>query len=167
MRYTIKHSFDIDEQNFWDKLFFDEAYNKALFADHLKFGYQVLQYDREPDGSVRRRVECTPPIELPAVVKKVVGESTAYVEDGRFDPKTRRFTVDIVPKVGADMSKNRAVLWVEARGPKRCERIVDIDSTVKVFAVGKVIEAFIEKQTRATYDAAAAFTQKWIAEKGL
>jgi hypothetical protein len=168
VRYTIRHTFKIDADTFWNKLFFDPAYNDALFAQHLRFPtYRVLELEHKPDGSVHRRVECAPPTEIPAVAKKVVGDSTSYVEDGRFDPKTQRFTVQVTPKIGADKIKTQVTLWVEARGPKQIERLVEVDNTVKVFGVGKVLEAFIEKQTRATYDTAAAFTADWIAKQGL
>jgi hypothetical protein len=168
VRYTISHVFEIGADGFWDKLFFDPEYNQALFADHLKFNtYRVLELDKRPDGSVHRRVECAPPIELPAVAKKVVGDSTSYVEDGQFDPKTRRFSVVVVPKVGADKIKTRVTLWVEPRGDERVERFAEVDNSVNVFGIGKLVEAFIEKQTRVTYDAAAAFTNAWIKQKSL
>ena len=168
MRYTIKHTFDTDVDTFWNKLFFDAEYNNALFQGHLKFtAYRVLEIDKRPDGSVHRRVECAPPIELPAIAKKAIGDSTSYVEDGRFDPKSGRFTVEVTPRVGADKIKTRVALWAEPRGDKRIERIVEVDNSVHVFGVGKLIEAFVEKQMRATYDQAATFTNRWIADKGL
>src|SRR5262245_25373909 len=103
MRYTIRHTFNVDADTFWGKLFFDPAYNETLFKQYLKFKqYNVLELKHNPDGSIHRRVECAPAIEIPAVVKKVIGDSTSYVEDGRFDPKSRRFTVNATPKVGAD-----------------------------------------------------------------
>jgi hypothetical protein len=168
VRYTIRHTFNIDADTFWNKLFFDPAYNQALFEGHLKFNvYRVLKLEHGGDGSVHRRVESAPPIEVPAVVKKIVGENTSYIEDGRFDPKTQRFRIEVMPKVGADKIKTVLTLSVEPRGPKKIERIAEIDTTVNVFGVGKVIELFVEKQMRATYDAASDFTQQWIAQKGL
>jgi uncharacterized protein DUF2505 len=168
VRYTIKHTFNTDVDTFWTKVFFDLEYNKALFEDHLGFkGYNVLQMERDPDGSVHRRVECAPAIELPAVARKAIGNSTSYVEDGRFDAKSKRFTVEVTPKLGAEKIKTRLTLWAEARGDKRIERIVEVDNSVNLFGVGKILEVFIEKQMRATYDEAASFTNRWIAEKGL
>jgi len=168
VRYTISHVFDTDADTFWGRLFFDPAYNEALFAGHLKFNqYRVLELDREPDGSIHRRVECAPPIELPAVAKKIVGDSTSYVEDGRFDPKTKRFAVEVVPRVGADVIKTHVTLRVEPRGDKRIERFADVDNTVKVPIAGRLVEAFIQKQTQLVYDSAAEFTNRWIRDKGL
>ena len=168
MRYTIRHTFNTDEATFWDKIFFDPAYNETLFKQYLKFPvYQVLELTKNPDGSVKRRVECAPPVEIPAVAKKIVGDSTSYVEEGRFDPKTRRFSVEVFPKMGGDKIKTKVTMWAEPRGDKKIERLVEVDNEVKVFGVGKLLEAFIEKQTRANYDQSAAFTNQWIAEKGL
>ena len=168
MRYTIKHVFNTDADTFWGKIFFDPAYNETLFKQHLKFSiYRVLELTTNPDGCVHRRVECAPPFELPAAAKKIFGDSAGYVEDGRFDPKARRFEVDVHPKVAADKVQTHVTMWTQPLGDKRIERVVEVDSTVKVFGVGKILEAFIEKQTRASYDAAAEFTNQWIADKGL
>lgn len=168
MRYTIRHTFNTDADTFWGKIFFDPAYNETLFLTHLGFAqYKLLELDEQPDGSVKRRVECSPKVEIPAAVKKVIGDSASYVETGRFDPKTRRFSVEVQPRVAADRIQTHVTMWVEPRGDKKIERFVEVDSTVKVFGVGGMIEKLIEQQTRASYDAAAAFTNKWIAEKGL
>jgi hypothetical protein len=168
MRYTIRHTFRISPEAFWDKLFFDPEYNRALFEGHLKFSiYNVLALDRRADGSVHRKTECAPKVEIPAVAKKVLGDTASYIEDGRFDPATKKFTVDVLPKMAGDKIKTRVTMWIEPKGDKVIDRVVEVDNTVKIFGVGSVLEAFIEKQTRANYDAAAEFTQRWIAEKGL
>jgi hypothetical protein len=167
VRYKIQHLFNTDEATFWEKIFFDPEYNQALFVDYLKFDpYRVLEHVQNPDGSIRRRVECAPPVEIPAVARKVLGDSTAYVEEGRFDPKTRRFSIEVIPRVAADKLKSRATMWVEPRGDKKIERFVEIENEVRIFGIGKMLEAFIEKQTRDVYDEATAFTNDWIAKKG-
>jgi len=168
MRYTIRHIFDTDADTFWGKIFFDPAYNETLFLQHLGFSqYKLLELDRQPDGSIKRRVECSPKVEIPAAVKKVIGDTASYVETGRFDPTTQRFSVEVQPRVAADRIQTRVTMWVEPRGDKKVERFVEVDSAVKVFGVGSMIEKLIEAQTRASYDSAAAFTNAWIADKGL
>jgi hypothetical protein len=168
VRYQIKHTFNVDEGTFWNQVFFDPDYNQTLFERHLKFPvYRVLTLDKQPDGSVHRRVECAPPVEIPSVAKKIVGESTSYVEDGRYDPKRKRFEADVQLKVGGDKIKTKVAIWVEPRGDKRVERIAEIDNEVKVFGVGKILETFIEKQMRESYDQSAAFTNTWITDKKL
>jgi Protein of unknown function (DUF2505) len=168
VRYQIRHTFKTDADTFWTKVFFDPEYNSALFERHLKFSvYRVLTLDKQPDGSVHRRVECAPPVEIPAVAKKIIGDSTSYVEDGRFDPKSKRFNAEVHLKAGGDKIKTKVSIWVEPRGDKQVERIAEVDNEVKVFGVGKILETFIEKQMRESYDESAAFTHKWIADRGL
>ena len=56
--------------------------------------------------------------------------------------------------------------WVEPRGDKKIERICECEVQVKIFGVGGVVESFIEKTTRESYEKTAAFTNRWLAEKG-
>ena len=44
-------------------------------------------------------------MEIPAVAKKIVGDSTSYVEDGRFDPKTKRFTAEVQLKAATQTAE--------------------------------------------------------------
>jgi hypothetical protein len=168
VRYTIKHTIETDVDTFWNKLFFDAEFNRNLFHDFLGFtGYEVLEERTEANGVVHRRVDCTPKVELPAPARKIFGNTVGYIEVGRFDPKTRRYTVDVQPKVGGDKLKSSSELWAEPLGDKRCERIVVVDNTVKAFGLGTLIEGFIEQQTRDMYARATDFTNRWIREKGL
>lgn len=168
MRYRISHLTNTDIDTFWDKLFFDEAYNEALYSGHLRFStYNVQKLEKQADGTVVKRVEAAPPIELPGTIKKVLGDFSSYIEDGVYNPKTRRYVVNVTPSTAADKVKTRVEVWCEPKGDKQCERIAEIDNEVKIFGVGKVVEKFIEQQMRDTYDKAAEFTNRWIAEKGL
>lgn len=166
LRFTIRHIIETDPDSFWE-MYFDEAYNEALYRGALKYSiYEVLSLSREPDGSVARRTNNGPPIELPAAIKKV-GTFSSFIEDGRYDAKARRWTSDLSPGAMADRAKTHAEVWLEPRGDKRCERFVEIDIKVKIFGVGKLVEKFVEQQTRRLYDDAARFTNEWIADRGL
>jgi len=168
VRYTIKHTIETDVDSFWSRLFFDTEFNRALFQDFLGFTtYRVLEEHTDPDGAIQRRVECAPKVELPAPVRKIFGDGVGYVEVGRYDPKLKKYFVEVVPKVGGDKVKTTTEIWTEALGDKRCERVVTVDSTVKVFGLGTFIEGFIEQQTRDLYARAADFTNRWIRDKGL
>lgn len=167
MRFTIRHIIETDVDTFWE-LFFAEDYNEAMFRGALKFhNYEVVSLTRDDDGSVKRRTDNAPPLELPPALKRVVGDLSSYIEDGRFEGKSKRWTADVTPSTMADKIRTHVELRVEPRGDKRCERIADIDVTVKIFGVGKVMERFIEQQTRDAYDDSAGFTNTWIADKGL
>lgn len=168
MRYRITHIMNTDVETFWSKIFFDEGYNQALFSGELGFtAYEVRESKTQPDGKVQRTIFAQPPVVLPPAIKKVLGDLSAYTESGVYNPATGHYTVAVTPGAAADKVKTNVDVWVEARGDKQCERIVEVDSQVKIFGLGKVVEKFIEQQMRSTYDAAAVFTNKWIADKGL
>lgn len=167
MRFTLRHTINTDVDSFWE-LFFAADYNETMFTGELKFSnYEVLSLTREDDGSVARRTDNAPPLELPPALRRVVGDLSSYIEVGRFDGKTKRWSADVTPSTMADKIKTHVELRVEARGDKRCERIADLDVDVKIFGIGKVMEKFVEQQTREAYDASARFTNSWIADKGL
>lgn len=171
MRYTIKNTIETDIDTFWNKVFFDAEFNRALFVECLGFTtYNVLEDKREADGTIRRRIECVPKVELPAAARKIFGQSAGYTEVGVFDPKTRKYTVDAIANMAADKIKTKSEIWVEPRGnpgDKRIERVVTVDNTVKVFGLGTLLEGFIEQQTRDSYNRGADFTNRWIKERGL
>lgn len=168
MKYRIVHTINTDADTFWNRIFFEDDFNQALFRDHLKFRVsKVMRFDKDSDGTIHRTLECEPNVELPAVARKVIGDAARYVEHGTYDPSTRRYVAEVVPASAADKIKSHVELWVEARGEKQCERMVDVTNDVKIFGIGGVLEKFIEQQTRKTYDEAAEFTNRWIAEKGL
>jgi hypothetical protein len=167
VRYTIKHTVETDVDSFW-KLFFDTEFNRVLFQDFLGFTtYRVLEERTDPDGVIERRVESTPKVELPAAARKIFGDSVGYIEVGRYDPKLRKYFVQVLPKMAGDKVKSSTEIWAEPLGDKRCERIVAVDNTVKVFGLGTLLEGFIEQQTRDLYARAADFTNRWIRDKGL
>jgi hypothetical protein len=167
MKFTIKQTFDVDEETFWHRIHLDEGYNRALYQDHLKFrSFKVLDNQKHQDGSVTRRIELAPAVELPGAVKKVIGDVTTYVEDGRFDPAARRWRFTANP-AATDKIQTSGEIRVESRGPKQIERIVEMEVVAKIFGVGKMIEGFIEQQTRANFEKGEQFTRQWIKDKGL
>lgn len=129
--------------------------------------YSVLEQRTDPDGTVHRRVDCTPKVELPAPVRKLFGDNVGYIEVGRYDPKQRKYFVEVLPRVGADRVKMTSEIWVEPAGDKRCERRVNVDNSVKAFGLGTLIESYIEQQTRDLYQYGADFANRWIREQGL
>lgn len=168
MRYTIKHHIETDVDSFWSKLFFDAAFNRAFFVDYLEFtSYDVLEQRTDPDGTIHRRVDCTPKVELPGPARKLFGDNVGFQEIGHYDPKQRKYFVEVVPRMAAERVKTTSAIWVEPAGDARCERIVTVDNTAKVFGLGTLIEGYIQQQTRELYSYSADFANRWIRERGL
>lgn len=164
--FTLTHPFDITPDTYWGQVFFDADYNLRLNRDALGFRqYDVLDEKVADDGSRTRRLRMRPKDEPPAVLKKLIGDSPS-VEEGTYDPVQRRYTFTIQPPSLADKIRIGGSLRAEAKGDTM-ERIVDFEIKVAIFGVGGVIEGFIEKTVRESYERGAAFTRGFLQEKGL
>jgi len=167
-KFTIQHTFDVNGDVFWDRIFFSQDFNRELYRERLEFkAYDILEEKKKEDGSVERKVHTEPKSEAPKVVKKVIGDSLSYTEEGTWDAKTKRYRYRIVPSKLADKIDSRGEVWVEPRGENKCERFCTVDCNVKIFGVGGAIESFIEKETKDSYDKAAQFTNEFVRREGL
>lgn len=168
MQFTVRHVFDTDVDSYWSKIFFDDEYNRRLYRDALGFPmYEIVKKDVADNGNIVRRARMEPKADAPAVVKKLVGDSLTYTEDGSFDAAKKRWSYTIATSKLSDKIKIGGEFWVEPRGEKQVERICTVDVNVKIFGVGGVVEAFLESSTRDSYEKAARFTREFIREKKL
>src|SRR5690606_19496607 len=82
-KFTLRNVFETDKDTFWNKLFFDEEYNRRLYLDALGFkGFELLELTGEPGGVRTRRIRTEPKSEAPAVVTKLIGGDISYTEEG-------------------------------------------------------------------------------------
>lgn len=165
---TLRHEIDTDEDTFWSKIAFDEAFNKKLYEGALAFpGWKLLE-SKEDDATITRRVQVDPPLgDLPAALKKVIGDKLSYTEEGTFDKASKRYTFKVSPSTMTDKTKVNGELWVEKISDKKIRRMCRISVEVKVFMVGGMIEERILNDLRASYDNSTTFTNQFIQEQGL
>jgi Protein of unknown function (DUF2505) len=165
---TLRHEFECDEETYWDRTTFDPVFNERLYRDVLKFpGYELLSFVDDEDAKTRR-VRIDPPLGgMPAAVKKAVGDRFSYIEEGRFDKKTRRYSFRILPSAMRDKAKTFGELFCEKLGDKKVVRVAHVTVEVKVFMVGGLVEEKILGDVRHSYEAAARFTREYLRELGL
>lgn len=164
---TLRHEIDTDEDTYWSKIVFDEAFNKAMYVDHLGIGWKLLD-QKEDDAKIVRRVHVEPPVgNLPGPVKKVIGDKLAYTEEGTFDKKSKRYTFKVTPSTLAEKTKVSGELWCEKVGDKKVARFAKMHVEVKVMLVGGMVEERILSDLRASYDKGTSFTNEYIAKQGL
>jgi len=163
----IRHELQCDTDTYFEKCLFNAEYNQRLFIDQLKFpGYKVLE-QKDNGDTITRRIHISPPLDgLPGAVKKAVGDSFSYVEEGSYDKKTKRYTFKVIPSAMPDKSKTSGELWCEPLGDKKVARMARISVEVKVFMIGSMVEEKIMNDLKSSYDAAATFTDAFVNEKG-
>jgi hypothetical protein len=164
----IEHIYNCSADTFWDKIFFDDAYNEELFKKALEFpGYEVTE-QKDTDSAIARSINVVPKLgPMPGPVKKLIGDGLGYREEGNFDKKSRRYTIKITPNKMADKIKIEGVLYAEPAGEGKINRVFEAKVEVKIFGVGGMVEKQIIGDMETSYAKGAEFTNKFIAEKGL
>lgn len=164
----IEHTFATSEDTFWDKIFFDEEYNRRMFLEALRFPHWRELSSEDGGDHVTRVVEIEPSLgELPAAIQKVIGEGLRYREEGRFDKKSRHYGIRIVPSKLADKMHVDGELFTQSVGEGQVKRIFTAAVSVKIFGVGSMIEKRLVADLKRSYDVGAQFTSDFIREKGL
>jgi hypothetical protein len=170
--FSLSHEIHCDVAAFW-RLFFDEAYNVELYARALRFPrYERLEL-RDGERECFRRVSITPKLEVPAPVAKLLGASFSYEEEGTLDRASGVFRWRAVPgAVGrsnamADAVRVGGTLRVEPAGEGAVRRVAEFAFEAKIFGVGGLLEASLEKSLRHGWDESARFMNRWLQERAL
>ena len=163
----IEHVIECTDETFW-KVFFDPEYNRGLFLRELGFdSWKQVSLDEREDR-IERVVDVVPRLgDLPGPLKRLVEGGASYRERDSFDRKAKRMTLAIEPSVLQGKLTVSGVMRTEPAGDRRCRRIYDTTIVAKIFGLGGMIEGRIVADVRASYDRAAAFTNRWVKEQGL
>ena len=160
-KFTLTHEIDCNVETFW-RIFFDKTFNEELFRNHMKFPEFTITAFNDGEKTTTRQVKAKPNMEMPAAVKKVLGDSFAYTEDGTLDKATKLWRFKTTPSAMADKIKNEGTMRIEAIGDDKVRRISEITVEAKIFMIGSIIEGNAEKALRDGWDKAAAFMNQWI-----
>lgn len=165
--FRVEHVFECGQKTFWEKVFFDEEYNRRLFYDELHFA-EWRELERKEEGeTVRRYVRALPPVaDLPGPLKAVIGEGAGYEERGILDRPKNRYEARVQPNVLGDKVTVSLVFTTEALGEERCRRIVDGSVTARILMVGGLLEQRMISDLKRSYEKSAEFTNRFVAEKG-
>lgn len=162
----IEHTIQASQETFW-KVFFSDDYNQALFLKELQFDeWKIVSLDDKPDR-LERVVDVIPKLpDLPGPLKKLAEDGAGYRERNVFDKKANRMSVSIEPSSLAGKLTIAGTIRTEPLGDNQCKRIVELQVNAKVFGIGGLIEGKVISEVKASYDKAAAFTNRWVKEKG-
>lgn len=166
-RVRIEHDFDCSEEAFWDT-FLDPAYNKEMFCGRMKFPrWDVVSFE-VTEGEMRRVVEVEPYVgKLPGPIKKVLGDSIRYREEGHLVRSTNSYQLKIVPSRLADKILVSGRQYTSSLGDHKCRRIFEGTIEVKIFGIGSMIEKNIQSDLIKSYDIGAVFTRSYMEQHGI
>jgi Protein of unknown function (DUF2505) len=164
---TLRHEMNCDTDTYFEKCVLDAEYNRRLFYEELKFKSYELVEQKDVGDTVVRKVKAEPQTaNLPAPIKKVIGDSFGYVEEGTYDRKNKVYSFRTIPGGFPDKVKIHGTMRCEPLGDKRVTRITEIHVDVKIFMIGGMVEDRIVADVKQSYAKAAEFTNVWAKEKG-
>ncbi len=156
----VEHEIDCSPSQYWTQIHGDEAFNRALYLEHLSHGFEQLVNDPER-GLFKAHIQPKP--DAPALVLKVLGDAFSFVEEGTLDKDSLVYRFVITPSTLPQKISTEGVMRVESLGEGRCRRVVDFSFRARIPGVGGVLEKFLAKTTKESFDASAAFANEWLA----
>ncbi len=164
MHFEVRNVYNVSKDVFWDKIFFDERYNREAYLEGLGFAhFEIIDFEKNDDGSLERKLSLEPNVEIPDLLRKVIGQRVRYVEHGHFDPSTGRWQYRVIPSQVPDKVEIQGTIWLDKITDHSVERVCECDVNVRILGLGKMVEKLIVETTKAHYDRIYGFTQKYIA----
>ena len=163
MKETIRCEFPVDADAYWADLYFNEEFVRALHLEGLGCEeLEVIAWEGDLEQGIKRVFRSMPKLEAPVAVKKALGESVSYTEEGTFDPKSGRYSFEVIPSALPNKIRITGDYWLESLWEGRVERGCELEFEVKVFGIGKVIEQFIARSFVDNQRKADAYTLRWL-----
>ena len=159
--------FAVDAQTYWRELCLSLEYQERLYREALGCTrMEVLELKGSYETGQTRRLRFEKPIDAPAAVRKLFGEIVTIEEISEFDAKLARWSYRMLPPMLSDRLEIRGVLRL-AETATGVEHISVSTVTCSVFGIGSVLEHFVAKSAAEGAADKAAFTRRYIAERGL
>ncbi len=166
--FRVEHVFQCSEDVFWDKVFFDDTYNRRQFAEALKFSLWKELSREDRGGEIYRVVQASPPLgDVPGPLRAVIGDSAGYEERGTFDKSKHRYTAKVIPNKLAEKITIEIIMWTEPKGDNACRRVAEGTVTAKIFGVGGLLEKKMIADLEKSYEKSAKFTNDYVRENKL
>lgn len=160
MRYKIIDNFETNTERLWG-IFFDEAYNLALY-NHLKIKRRLVKLEERPDGSVCRVQHLTPRNSTPEFIRRISSGDIAYTEKLEYDPHTSLARVTTTPSFKAGYMTTRGVFTIAPNTDGSVKRSWSAVCHCSVPFIGGRIEKHIVREVRINYAKTTAFTRRWL-----
>ncbi len=167
MRCTIRDTFPIKPATYWEMIFFSPAflermYREALGADR----FEIVKQAGDTERGLERSMTFSQKVDAPAAVRKIFGETTLMSEQGRFDPAAGRWRFEMRP----DKMTDRVCISGETHLEENeigCDRICELDLSVKMFGIGGLVESYIARSSTRGYAEQTKFVLGFIEQNRL
>ena len=162
MRFCADHRIAGLGPRTYEALYFDEAFNRAL-CEALAMERELTQRDVTAERIVRR-VSISPRRNIPPSLRGLLGgRRIAYAERVDYVWGSLRGRWTLEPALLADRIHG-AGDFVFSAVPGGTRRVVAGELTINIFGLGGLAERAVVAEVERSYDAAARFTNAFVAE---
>ncbi len=164
MDFIVDDVLDVSLQRFWNVLFFDREYDRALY-DFLRLDPERLVFEWHGEGDdlhVRRRLRIMPRRDIPAFIKTVLRGMLAYEECITLNARERRMDVKVVlPVIGERVDVSGHYEFEGLPGDKLRWRYQG-RCVARIPLLGHKIDEFMVGEFRKAMAEVATFTKHWL-----
>ncbi len=163
MKFRIEHEFQGISLPDYEKLYFDEPFNVAL-CEEVNLDRELLSFEHRGER-LEREVKVSPRgRQIPKPIAKFLGGARIeYVEKLAYAFGSGQGTWQSISSLMTEKIDSRGTFAFQEI-PGGVKRIVEGEIRVKVFGIGGTIESYIVDDVKKSYEDAAAFTRKWLAQ---
>ena len=162
MKYAIDQTFRCASVERFVAIYFSEAFNNAVAPEIGLKQRELVEKKTLDDGRVERRVRMEPTVQLPAAVRRLVGDhKISYDEVSRFDAN-RAVAEYFIDSSIRDRIEVKGRVEFLAAGDGRVRRMIHAEVNASVFGLGSVIERLIQREVKSSYEKIARFMQRHI-----
>ena len=163
MEYTIRDTFDVGAERYWD-IFFSDAYNAGLWPA-IDVDFKSIKFERTGEGqslAIVREQELTPHRQAPKAIQKMVKGTISYIEKNDFKAASNAMKTVTIPNFMADRIDNHGVYRLQPISDDKVERIWEGVCKAKVPLLGGQIEKYLVGEIEESYRKATAYTRGYI-----
>jgi hypothetical protein len=163
----FRQRFGVSSETYWRDLCLSLDYQERLYCEALGCSrMEVVQLDGSIETGQKRILRFQKKVDAPAAVRKLVGETVSLEEVSEWNAGERRWSYHMVPAVIGDRVQIRGTLHLD-ENQGGVEQISTCTVSCKIFGIGSVLEHFVAKSSHEANVNKAAFTRKYIADRGL
>ncbi len=145
MKIVAAHVYHCEPEAFWAHHLDEESRRTKEVEGCGAVSFRVLSKERQGQELIVRSELVEAP-ELPAPVRRIFGATLRAEELLRWQEGSKTATFEHRPDTLADRVSMTGRLSTEPLGEGRCRVVLEVDVTVKLFAIGGMIEGLLARE---------------------
>lgn len=164
MKFHTSHEFHVSPEKYME-IYLEKEFEKFIVANSSLKKRDVISEKKEGDIIIRE-IEICSGIEIPSVLKKVIGiGEPCYIEKTHIDVKNYTTNWTINPNYFQNKFKAFGDTKVVQTSKNLCERHISGTISVSLPFIGKIAENFIIESIKKTYAETARSFEIYLREK--